>query len=555
MRPFFPLPWLTAILLAHAGAEPSVRFVRSGASYGEDGAPTAAVPLQIERDSEVGETRVRINFRRDFRATPGTDFRDDPVELTFADGELVKEVPVSIVQDEVVELDESFAAELEVLSNGVTGGRESGATVWIRNDDQAVIGVTGDGVVEGDDGHPRMIWRFSMDKEVDVPVTGYVGVSGSATRGVDYTVGPQTITLFKGDTDFVIDIIPDNLAEPDEWINGAFQLRNLDASGRDVVLRNNVNGFILIYSIIDDDAAPVPVADGPYATLEKTPLTVSQAEGVLANDTDADDGGGPENLTAVLVSGPSRGTIAWSGDGGFTYTPSPGFTGTDSFDYAASDGTNTSKPRTVRIEVRSVVTAAAMEVAVAEVPQLSRQSGLFVGRVVVTNHNAGPVPAFRLYVAGLPDGMRVFNAQGVRAFGTPPVELPYVRHNGPLAAGASVTLTVEFFGATRDPGFVPEYWIELLAEPESPPSAAEAGLAVTRHLPLSNGDQLIEIASVPGGTYAVEYSADLADWTRVVPMVTATANRLQWIDNGPPKTASHPSSVAARYYRFVEIEP
>jgi hypothetical protein len=34
--------------------------------------------------------------------------------------------------------------------------------------------------------------------------------------------------------------------------------------------------------------------------------------------------------------------------------------------------------------------------------------------------------------------------------------------------------------------------------------------------------------------------------------VKASSNRLQWIDNGPPKTASHPSEAPTRFYRMVE---
>src|SRR5207248_1125820 len=60
-----------------------------------------------------------------------------------------------------------------------------------------------------------------------------------------------------------------------------------------------------------------PVANNDsYATNEDTTLTVA-APGVLANDSDAD--GDP--LTAVLVSGPSHGTLTLASDGSFSYMP------------------------------------------------------------------------------------------------------------------------------------------------------------------------------------------------------------------------------------------
>jgi hypothetical protein len=90
----------------------------------------------------------------------------------------------------------------------------------------------------------------------------------------------------------------------------------------------------------------VPVANGDsYATPANTTLSVS-AQGVLANDTDPDG----DTLSATVVSGPSDGTLALAADGSFEYTPDPGFTGTDSFTYAAGDG-DASDTATVSVTV------------------------------------------------------------------------------------------------------------------------------------------------------------------------------------------------------------
>ena len=63
-------------------------------------------------------------------------------------------------------------------------------------------------------------------------------------------------------------------------------------------------------------------------------LTVP-APGVLGNDSDPD--GDP--LTAVLVTGPSHGSLTLNANGSFSYTPAADFAGSDSFTYRASDGT------------------------------------------------------------------------------------------------------------------------------------------------------------------------------------------------------------------------
>ena len=93
--------------------------------------------------------------------------------------------------------------------------------------------------------------------------------------------------------------------------------------------------------------APTALADA-YSTPVGTPLVVAAA-GVLAND--ADDG--PPPLTAVMDSPPAHGTMtaALGTDGAFTYTPNPGFVGTDFFTYHASDGTLVSSVVKVWISV------------------------------------------------------------------------------------------------------------------------------------------------------------------------------------------------------------
>ena len=75
-------------------------------------------------------------------------------------------------------------------------------------------------------------------------------------------------------------------------------------------------------------------------------LTVP-APGVLGNDSDPD--GDP--LTAVLVTGPSHGSLTLNANGSFSYTPAANFAGSDSFTYRASDGTVSSSPATVTITV------------------------------------------------------------------------------------------------------------------------------------------------------------------------------------------------------------
>ena len=77
---------------------------------------------------------------------------------------------------------------------------------------------------------------------------------------------------------------------------------------------------------------PPTAGNDSYATDEDTPLNQG-AQGVLGNDTDPDSIG---TFTAVLVSGPSHGTLTLKDDGSFSYTPAANYNGSDSFTYKAT---------------------------------------------------------------------------------------------------------------------------------------------------------------------------------------------------------------------------
>ena len=78
---------------------------------------------------------------------------------------------------------------------------------------------------------------------------------------------------------------------------------------------------------------PVAAPDSFQATAGSS-ISVAAAQGVLANDQDPDG----DVLTAVVVGGPSHGTIKMDAFGGFTYTPASGWVGSDAISYEARDG-------------------------------------------------------------------------------------------------------------------------------------------------------------------------------------------------------------------------
>ena len=93
---------------------------------------------------------------------------------------------------------------------------------------------------------------------------------------------------------------------------------------------------------------PVAVNDS-FSTNVNAPLNVT-ASGVLANDSD------PQalSLSAVLVSGPTNGSLMLNADGSFSYTPNANYFGADSFTYQANDGLANSNVATVSLTINAL---------------------------------------------------------------------------------------------------------------------------------------------------------------------------------------------------------
>ncbi|MDH3308038.1 MAG: Ig-like domain-containing protein, partial [Acidimicrobiia bacterium] len=180
--------------------------------------------------------------------------------------------------------------------------------------------------------------------------------------------------------------------------------------------------------------------DDAYATGQDVAVVVP-VPGVLGNDTDYDG----DSLTAALASPPSNGGVALAADGSFTYTPTPGYVGADSFTYTADDGLNPPVPATVDIVIDDGIVAA----------------GWFFGET-------GPSPETWLFVAsppppGNPDpdgdgnpGLTVENSGGGEGESDP---LKYqqwllapsvgaVELNGPVTL--KLWSTVEFYEVDKD---------------------------------------------------------------------------------------------------------
>jgi len=110
----------------------------------------------------------------------------------------------------------------------------------------------------------------------------------------------------------------------------------------------NEGSAVVTINVTAVNDPPTATADS-FSALANHTLNVA-APGVLANDSDIDG----DSLTAVKVNSPAHGVLTLAADGGFSYTPTSGYTGPDAFSYKASDGSLQSATRIVSLTVSAI---------------------------------------------------------------------------------------------------------------------------------------------------------------------------------------------------------
>jgi hypothetical protein len=176
----------------------------------------------------------------------------------------------------------------------------------------------------------------ATDGDVPVQALKYYLYSDDVTPPVNYGA-----TL--GETTGVFSWTPDELQGPGDY--------QFTICVEDAVHAEDCEDITI--TVKEVNIAPVGNPDA-YNVIDE-PLVVSAADGVLKNDTDADEPG--NELSAVLVDNvPSgEGTLVFSSDGSFIFTPpatlpSLGFT---TFTYRAFDGLAYSEVTTVTLTMRN----------------------------------------------------------------------------------------------------------------------------------------------------------------------------------------------------------
>ncbi|MFN5515704.1 MAG: ELWxxDGT repeat protein [Cyanobacteriota bacterium] len=132
----------------------------------ENGTVISAVTL-IRSDGNDGEVSVKVTPSTGTASSPA-DFDNSAIVVNFADGETTKTVTISIVNDTLIEGDETLNLILSNPTGGTTLGAQTTAVLTIIDDDfsggEAIMGTEGDDVLVGTSADDLMMGLGGNDR-------------------------------------------------------------------------------------------------------------------------------------------------------------------------------------------------------------------------------------------------------------------------------------------------------------------------------------------------------------------------------------------------------
>ena len=191
------------------------------AAEGDSG--RAALTWEVTLDRESWQ-QVTVDYAEGAggTATSGADYEAlGSGTLTFAAGDLVQRITVSITGDTAEESDETVVVSLSGAVNATIG--TAAGTGTITDDDTPTLSISSPSVTEGNGGAVNLTFTVTLSPTSTEQVTvAYADAgSGSATSGTDYrTLAPGTLTFAPGDAtkEVTVSVTGDTTGEPDETV-------------------------------------------------------------------------------------------------------------------------------------------------------------------------------------------------------------------------------------------------------------------------------------------------------------------------------------------------
>lgn len=205
----------------------------------------------------------------------GSDFVAGSIPVTFAIGETSQTVPIEILGENIVELDETIDLSFANFVGGAPGTNNATSVLTITNDDAATISIDDVSVVESG----NFEFTVTMSNPVDIAIALQADTTnGSAKNGLDITPLTAVLMAFpEGNQTQNIDVqsLADFISEVDETF--FVDLSNISAGGRDVTFADSQGlGTIIDIPLLAIDDVAIPEGDSGTTTA-LVPARLSEA--------------------------------------------------------------------------------------------------------------------------------------------------------------------------------------------------------------------------------------------------------------------------------------
>ncbi|MCI0537592.1 MAG: hypothetical protein L0Z50_20450 [Verrucomicrobiales bacterium] len=199
---------------------PVVTVTATDATAGEAGTGEGAGTLRFSRTGST-TSGLTANYTVGGTAGSGTDYNSIGTMVAFAAGSATADKTVNVIEDTLVEVDETVIVSLGA-GGGYTVGTPNSATVTIKNDDLPVVTVTATDPVAGEPGSGQEKGKFTFSRTgpTTAALTANYTVGGSAASGPDYTPIGTTVTFAAGSATKTKNVIvaDDSDVEPNETV-------------------------------------------------------------------------------------------------------------------------------------------------------------------------------------------------------------------------------------------------------------------------------------------------------------------------------------------------
>ena len=193
---------------------------------------------------------------------------------------------------------------------------------------------------------------------------------------------------------------------------------------------------------------------------------------------------------------------------------------------------------------------------------LNRQTGYFEQAAQIVNLRSDALADVLLIVTGLTNdtrGVPVSLASSVGPVGSPPNPSVFV---GPMDAFAVRRLTFEYYVSDGRPNSIgtPGYVTEFALDSTIQTPIGRRSLVPVTYKPVLSGGVLLEFPTLTNFSYYIRYSDSLNDFSAqdntnsvirtARPAILGNGRKVQWLDNGLPRTENTPTN---RFYRVLEF--